>query len=383
MIVKTMKGEEEGKKELEEFFSTNSVEGEVEYTVFSFRNEREERKALFVLPGFHLGPLKGLGGSRLPTILDETVKGYEDVFTFHVPSTHALNPVREEDSKRLPRSINEDLDEMEYSSEASRFVRIEEEGIVGGQSFGSDLLLNLSFYPEPTEDVHASVGKIISQRGESFSFSQVGVIDSHNCGEKRVNGVFYPSKKATQIIGNSERIFEKVDSLERKDLKMGTSSNKDYDEPGIGKEGIKVAVFEVKDQRSAQILVDANNMVPVLRGDIQEEIEDMVDISEVHTSDTHEVNTLLHSHEPLGNNFSKEKIIREIKALVKEAVKDIESVDVAVSGGTLKNIELMGPVNTDRINAVSETLAKTLPYAVTLTFALQFVLTILVSWALL
>ena len=379
IITRTMLGEKEGKKELEEFFGKNSVLGDIEYTIYSFRTEDEKRyKALFVIPGLHPGPLKGVGGSRLSNILSEELKDHEDVFTFHAPSTHSLNPIREEDCRRLPRSINKDLKRLDYLNRASRFIRKEKNGIVGAQRFEENVFTNLSFYPETAEDVHASVGKIISQIGEADGFSEVGIVDSHNSGERRVSSVFYPTQRTKRIVDLSAEIFKEVKGLKTNKFKLGTSSRSGYENVGIAQEGIKVAVFEVNGQRNAQILIDANNMKKGLRGKIQEGIEDLVDISELHTTDTHEVNTLLRSHQPLGAKISSERLIEDIRRLLEEAIRDLEPVEVGVKTNTLKDMELMGPINTNRLNTVSETIASTIPYVLILTFFFQFFLTLFI-----
>ncbi len=384
IIMKTILGDEEGKQELEDFFGNHSVIGDIEYTIYSFRTEDEKRyKAIFVIPGLHPGPLRGLGGSRLSNILSEELKNHEKIFTFHAPSTHSTNPVREEDCRRLPESIRKDLKRLTYSDTGSRYIRKDDEGVVGAQRFGDGLFTTLSFYPKAAEDVHASVGKIISLIGEKHGFSKVGVVDSHNSGERRISSVFYPTQRTRRIINLAREIFNEAGEQEMVDFKMGTSSREDYDETGIAQEGIKVAVFEVDDQRSAQILIDANNMKKGLRGKIQEGIDDLVDIFEIHTTDTHEVNTLLHSHQPLGAKISSERLIEDIRGLLVEAIRDIEPVEAGVTTNTLNDIELMGPINTHRINAVSETIVSTIPYALVLTFSLQLLLTILllsVAW---
>jgi len=380
IIIKTILGDEEGKKELEEFFRNNSVVGNIEYTIYSFRTEKKKKsKALFVIPGLHPGPLRGLGGSRLSNILSEDLKNHENVFTFHAPSTHTVNPVREEDCRRLSESIRKDLKRLSYSDRASRrLIRKDEDGIVGGQRFGDGFFTTLSFYPKTAEDVHASVGKIISLIGENHGFSKVGIVDSHNSGERRISSVFYPSQRTKRIMNLASEIFNEAEELEMINLKMGTSSRKGYDDTSIAQEGIKVAVFEVDEQRSAHILIDANNMRKGLRGKIQESIEDLVDISDVHTTDTHEVNTLLNSHQPLGAKISLERLIEDIRELLEEAVEDLEPVEVGVMTNNLDDIELMGPMNTNRLNAVSETIVSTIPYILILTFSFQFLITLFI-----
>jgi len=377
VLFKTILGDKGGKSELEDFFGNHSIEADVDFTIYSFRTIPEKiNKALFVIPGFHPGPLRGLGGSRLAEILSEKIDTHDEVFTFHAPSTHTLNPVSEEGCEELALSIKTILEDLDYTEVATPFIRKKEEGIVGAQRFQDDVFANVSFYPQPAEDVHASVGRIISDKGDNHGLSEVGVVDSHNSGEKRVSTVFYPTSKAKRMIELADKTLERVREKEEGNLRMGIASKKDYEKEdlGIAGEGIKVSVIEVNGQKSAQVLIDANNMKKGLRGKIQEGIEDLVDISEFHTTDTHQVNTLLHSHQPLGAKITHERLIKDIRELLEEAILDLEPVEVSVEGGTLKDMELMGPINTDRINAVSQTIGRTIPISIILTLSLQFIL---------
>ena len=377
VLFKTILGDKGGKSELEDFFGNHSIEADVDFTIYSFRTIPEKiNKALFVIPGFHPGPLRGLGGSRLAEILSEKIDTHDEVFTFHAPSTHTLNPVSEEGCEELALSIKTILEDLDYTEVATPFIRKKEEGIVGAQRFQDDVFANVSFYPQPAEDVHASVGRIISDKGDNHGLSEVGVVDSHNSGEKRVSTVFYPTSKAKRMIELADKTLERVREKEEGNLRIGIASKKDYEKEdlGIAGEGIKVSVIEVNGQKSAQVLIDANNMKKGLRGKIQEGIEDLVDISEFHTTDTHQVNTLLHSHQPLGAKITHERLIKDIRELLEEAILDLEPVEVSVEGGTLKDMELMGPINTDRINAVSQTMGRTMPLSIILTLSLQFIL---------
>ncbi len=379
MIIKSVNGDLEGRKELEEFFSNNSIEGDIEYKFFSFRKKKDKQdKALFVLPGFHPGPLKGVGGSRLPEILSKNIKEYPYVFTFHSPSNHSINPVREKDCEILVNSIKKDFDDLKYHKKASKYIQKNEGGIVGAQCFGDNVLTSLSFYPEPAEDIHASVDKIISLKGESLGIKNIGVIDSHNCGTRRVSNVFYPSKKARRIIKKSFKVLKDIKTLDKHDLRLGISTKKEYKNSGIADEGVKVALLEVEDQLNCQILIDGNNMAPGFRGKIIEGIDDLVDVAEVHTSDTHEVNTLFRSHYPLGEDVSDHKLVKDLRKLIEEAKKDLEPVEVAAETDTIKDIELMGTINTERMNAIAETMLKTLPYAIIISFSFQLILTLLI-----
>ncbi|MFW5946740.1 MAG: DUF2070 family protein [Candidatus Natronoplasma sp.] len=377
ILFKTLLGQKGGKSELEDFFGNHSIEADVDFTIYSFRTRTDKmNKALFVIPGFHPGPLRGLGGSRIGEILAEKINTHEEVFTFHAPSTHTLNPVSEEGCEELASSIKTILDDLDYTEIATPFLRKEDKGIMGAQRFKDDVFTNISFYPQPAEDVHASVGRIISNKGSNHDLSEVGVVDSHNSGEKKVSTVFYPTGKAKRIIELADETLKSVREKKEGKIRMGIASRKDYEKEdlGIAGEGIKVSVIEVNGQKSTQVLIDANNMEKGLRGKIQEEVEDLVDISEFHTTDTHQVNTLLHNHQPLGAKITHERLIKDIRGLLEAAILDLDPVEVSVEGGTLKDMELMGPINTNRINAVSQTIGRTMPLSIILTFSLQFIL---------
>lgn len=62
---------------------------------------------------------------------------------------------------------------------------------------------------------------------------------------------------------------------------------------GVGESGIKTMVIEVKNQRTAYVLFDSNNMEVGFRKEIMDSVEDLdIDEIELMTTDTHFVNTI-------------------------------------------------------------------------------------------
>ncbi len=375
--LKLMKGKEEGEKELEDVFKNNSIRADVEFTAFSFKSKDGE-KSLFIIPELHPGPVKGIAGSRLSHILSEDLKSRGTIFTFHGSSTHMLNPIKEKDCHQLSEAINNKIDqtEMEYNDKGTEYITHDHGVFIGGQSFDSNVLSTVSFSPRPTEDIESPIGKIIKERASSRGLGEFGFIDAHNCVKKGCSEVYYPSIRYRRIVSRMDKILEKLEEKKQKEVRLGNAAKKNYEpSEGIGSEGIKVAIFEIGDQVSAQVLVDGNNMVQGLREEIQEEISDLVDISEIHTSDSHEVNTLMRDYNPVGLNMKNETIIDDVRTLVKKAIDDLEDVEVGAFSGKLQNFEVMGPVNSNRFNTVSETLYKVGPFTAILSFVIQALLT--------
>ncbi len=378
--LKLLKGKDEGENELEEVFKNNSLKTDIGFTTFSFRTQDKE-KAIFVIPGIHPGPVKGIAGSRIPEILTEKLGSHGEVFTFHGSSTHLLNPIKENECYDFADEIEKSLDDIDYTEKATEYFGHNHGVFVGCQAFNNDLFTTVSFSPHPTEDIEAPIGEIISEQADRLGFSEIGFIDSHNCVKKGCSEVYYPSKRYKRIIDRVEEIFEAVPRKNQYQIEMGIASKKDYDKHrGIAGEGIKVAALKVGKQLSAQILIDGNNMVRGLREEIQEEISDLVDISEVHTTDSHEVNTLIRDYNPVGKNMKHRDIIEDVRSLVEEAIDDLESVEAGVSKGEVKNFEVMGPINSNRLTAVSETLYKFAPFTVILSFLVQALSTSMLIW---
>lgn len=378
--LKLMKGEEEGEKELEDIFRNNSLKTDIGHVSFSFKSDDGE-KALFVIPGLHPGPVKGIAGSRIPEIFSNELDSHGEVFTFHGASTHLLNPIKEKECYDFAEDIDRSLAGIDYFKKGSKYFGHNHGVFVGCQAFNNDLFTTVSFSPQPTEDIDAPIGEIISERADRMGFSEVGFIDSHNCVKKGCSEVYYPSKRYKRIVNRVEEVFKEVPKKEKYPVNLGIASKKDYHKSeGIAGEGIKVAALKVGDQLSAHVLIDGNNMVRGLREEIQEEVSDIVDISEVHTTDSHEVNTLIRDYNPVGLNMEHRDIIEDVRELVEDAIDDIEEVEVGVSKGEVKNFEVMGPINSHRLTAISETLYKFAPFTVVLSFIVQALSTTMLIW---
>ncbi len=376
MSYQLYKGNEKGKEELEEIFRRTSIKSDVNYTLFSFKTEKKE-KSLFVVPELHPGPIKGIAGSMLPELLSNELQDEHGlVFTFHGCSTHLQNPIRKEDCNLLVDEINKAIDEINYTNVGTSFHTTHQGLFAGAQVLGDGLFLSVSFSPHPTEDIDAPIGEIVSLKAKEKGYSRLGFVDAHNCIKKGAVEVYYPSRRYRTIIEKTNEIIDRMKDTEMGLVNLGVSNMDGYvKSEGIAGDGIKVAVFDVNERKNALVLIDGNNMESGLREKIQEELSDLVDISEVHTTDSHEVNTLNRDYNPVGLFMDHSLIVDEVRKVTEKALRNIEPVQIGVHKGQLKNFPIMGPLVSQRLNAVAESVYRAAPIAAGMSFAIQFLAT--------
>jgi putative membrane protein len=97
---------------------------------------------------------------------------------------------------------------------------------------------------------------------------------------------------------------------------------------GIASLGIRAAVFEVGEERTAYVVVDGNNVVPGLRDRMVEAVvgAEGVDDVEVMTTDNHAV-TSVESENMVGSKVPHDELIERVRAVVEGAIDDLEPVE--------------------------------------------------------
>jgi putative membrane protein len=113
---------------------------------------------------------------------------------------------------------------------------------------------------------------------------------------------------------------------------------------GFGPGGISVLGVEVDGQRFAYINIDGNNMIRGLREEIVESAKQIgFDDGEVMTTDTHMVNGIVSArlgYHLVGEVVSKVSLLDEITEACREAIADMEPVEVCVISGQIPVITL-------------------------------------------
>jgi putative membrane protein len=341
----------EGSDELEEFFETIGEDATVPVTVLSFRervrsdggavaDEESDgataadggvvgtEKARFVLPMIHPGPMGDIGGGNLPVRIAQTAEGL--AFPPHATAGHDFNLVTEREVETLVDAAERAHDRIEYGPTASRSHRVETgETSLLAQAFADDLLAVNTFAPGYADDVAFSVGLSAMSEARAGGFEEVLLADAHNCnnglqGENLGHVVPGDSRSFDLIDAAGEAAGELVDA-DRAPVELGTAWDETEWVPreGIGPLGVRVAVLEVADQRTAYVLVDGNNMEPGLRERLVDAVD--ADAVEVMTTDTHIVNTV-EAENQVGEAIPEAELVALVEDLTAEATADLDPV---------------------------------------------------------
>ena len=347
----------EGSNSLEGLFENMSEAIDTIVTFVSFKTENGI-KALFISPSVHPGPLGDLGGSNMPTLLANKF----DCFTMvaHGPSTHDFNPIAVSEIDKIENSIRKGLERIEYSENASKFIRYNsEKANIGVQFFNEGMVILSTFAPEAVDDIEFGVGlTMMAQSRNHCNVKDSVIVDCHNS---------FTAESGEVLPGNSE-VFQLIDVIdliepeqEKYDIKIGCHSDNmdDLDKnEGVGESGIKTMIIEVGNQRTAYVLFDANNMEIGFRQEIIDAVSDLeIDEIEVMTTDTHTVNTISRGYNPIGI-VKRTEIIEYARESIIEAIKDIEKVEVGTGTNKIKNLNTFGPKNsTELISTISSVVA--------------------------
>ena len=347
----------EGSNSLEGLFENMSEAIDTIVTFVSFKTENGI-KALFISPSVHPGPLGDLGGSNMPTLLANKF----DHFTMvaHGPSTHDFNPIAVSEIDKIEESIKNGLEKIEYSENASKFVRYNsKKANIGVQFFNKGMVILSTFAPEAVDDIEFGVGlTMMTQSRSHCNVKDSVIVDCHNS---------FTAESGEVLPGNSE-VFQLIDVIdlinpeqEKHDVRIGCYANnmEDLDKhEGVGESGIKTMIVEVEGQKTAYVLFDANNMEIGFRQEIIDAVSDLdIDEIEVMTTDTHTVNTISRGYNPIGI-AKRAEIIEYVKISIKEALKDLEKVEVGTGTEKIENLNTFGPKNsTELISTISSVVA--------------------------
>ncbi len=320
----------------------------------SFKTKNGDIKSLFISPCVHPGPLGVIGGGNMPTFLAEAFDCFAIVS--HGPSTHDFNPVSKKELDKIEFAIKEGLKDITYYDSASEFFRVKSnKANIGVQFIGDALLLLLTLAPHGFDDIEFGVGlSLINEAKSKCKSDKIIVVDCHNS---------FLGDKGRVLAGNKE-VFDFMDAIDKIETKkqypvrVGCYFNPMEDiskEEGIGFSGVKTLVIEVNNQKTAYVVFDGNNMLIGYRAKLIDGIMNLgiVDDVEVMTTDTHIVNTFAGGHNPVGT-YRGDHIIEYACNSVKEAVADLEPVDVGCNVCKIKNLKTFGPTNsTELVSTIS------------------------------
>lgn len=358
-------------KGLEKFFASFGTSVDIPVDVLGIKTTSSGKKdprykAILIVPGIHPGPFGYAGGSNLPYKLAKELNEYSDnILVFHSASTHDYNPVRSEEVQKIVMGLKKILNSggLTFNSTISNFVRVSSKNSlqICAQVIGPGVLLAYTSSPAPTDDLEFEIGEQAVKHAIAKSkFAETAMfIDAHNCLEKGVDSIRFGSKKSQDIHKLVEKAILQLNKAYGRDqLRAGIAKNTKFStKEGFGPLGMQVLVIETGRKKVAYVLVDGNNMMPGLREQIRSEIAGLVDEAEIFTSDNHVVNITMGGYNPIGLKSSSSNIISTIQDLLKEAIKNLEEIEVCADRVIVKNVKVFGKGNTVRL---SRTINKTI-----------------------
>jgi len=357
-----------GSKEFEHVLEEMSEPVTVPVRVFSFKTLRGKPKALFVVPSLHYGPLGNVGGSEYPARLSaELGQRHGVTFVWHGLVNHDFNPVQSSDFQRVAQSVEAALKKAERGKPARTAGFFESHAAsasVAGFEFGKNAFATISRHPESTEDFEYGLGEALRNACAARLGGECALADRHNC-----------LTDATEISPGSEEFSEYERAVlamkkpkKQSAFKLGASAVTEtgfVPQQGVGRAGIRCAVFEISGKRYCLVLVDANNSLPEFRDEVVRMLKQKFGFywAEIASSDTHSVNSLAGVYNPLPGSAPRAALLAEIEDAAALALRDLqpcearyaeERVRLSVMGAESQS-EMLSTINS--IIAVAKILA--------------------------
>jgi putative membrane protein len=355
-----------GEKDLEEVF--DEIGEEAETLVWVGRFEGKGNKCLFVVPYVHFGPFGNLGGSQFTwQIADELSEKGHDVFVFHGTVTHDFNPVSSSDLSRVVEACRGAMAKIRMAP-AKLAVSYSKVGSVRAHcySINDSAFLSFSRAPKTTEDVNFGLGLALMEK-MGRRFSSVAVVDEHNSETGDISSVEVGSSIGFEMMDAAQGMLD--GKMAQGAFRFACASSFANVE-SVGKNGMKLALFEQGKDLEALLLIDSNGITPPFR---QELLSLFVELGresgysckgEVMTTDTHQVNNVKGVLNPLGTG-GKGAAMQIARKLFYEAKEKLEPVKFGSSSqrfsikvfGTGQSAEIAST-----INAVVSILRLALPF---------------------
>jgi putative membrane protein len=271
-----------------------------------------------------------IGGGNLPQRVAGSTEGLG--FPPHATAGHDFNLVTEREVDTVIAAADRAADRVEYAERAteSHHVAQGEAGILA-QAFGDDAMLVASYAPNYADDVEYAVGLSAVAEARAGGLREAMVVDAHNSNDglsgEDLGHVTPGSERSFDMLGAARTAGIDLSDAPRQRLGLGVAWERTDWTPtdGIGPLGVRVAVVEAGEQRTAYVLVDGNNMEPGLRGRLVEAVTEHVDAAEVMTTDTHIVNTV-EADNQVGAAIDHDELEAVVVDLVGRAADDCEPV---------------------------------------------------------
>jgi len=344
--------------------SLEALGKEQDIQISMIRFDDPNPKAIIVVPSVHPGPFKNIGSSLLPSILKFSLEKELNCVACvpHGLLGHEFDLASQFQNHKLVQRIVESshLEDSETSDAgATPCVRVSD-GLATAccQIFNKCALLSLTLAPKTTEDLPHELGTFVQKEAERNGLTSCAIVNAHNSIDGTVT--------EEQALGSLRRVasecLERAASLRRLPFTIGASTvfPKEFSlEDGFGPGGITVIFVKVREQKTAYVVIDGNNMVSGLRERILTALRNLgIDDGEVYTTDTHAVNAVVmtrRGYHPIGELVDDERLIEYVKAASHEAMSSQARAKAVCLNMTVPGIKVIGEKKLETLCLLIET----------------------------
>jgi putative membrane protein len=339
---------------LERFFRSFAVEADLRVTAFQFRGAHGP-KATVALPSVHPGPFAALGASDLPRKLGELVGDRGGLLLVpHTPCNHDLDLPTGAEVARIGETTSRLLADLPAPTlrRVSPLCEPHAGSWARAQLLGDVMLVVASRAPGPTDDMAFAVADVLYHETRKAGGPVLALIDAHNSYREDEGDLPYGSPQAHRL---SEDVRQAVALAESRGvegpLRVGVAQKGGYSvgTDGIGPHGIRALAVEASGTRTAYVLIDGNNLLEGLRAPMLEALRDVVDDAEVMTTDNHVVHEVDGGLNPVGERYPADRLRDDVVATVREALGNLEPVEVRVAVAEVPGVSVLGPDWTARL----------------------------------
>jgi len=346
--------DEEATRTLEAFFLRSPVLADLRVDLVAFLRQGRP-VATVVLPTVHPGPFAALGSSDLPRKLEEFLGPQAGtVLVPHTPCDHDLDLPSGAEVERVGAAAHELLVSLPPAGRArsSPLVAPYAGSTARAQLLGDAALVVVSQAPAPTDDIaYAVTDRIVRELSRDGGPLPL-LIDAHNSYVEDEGDIAFGSPAAERLLTDARAAIAAACQAARDGpLEVGTARRDGYSigRDGIAPLGLRALVVRTGDTTTGYVLIDGNNLVAGLRARIVQELEQVVDVAEVMTTDNHVVHEVDGGVNPVGERYPTEALVRDARAVLEAAKADLAPAEVRFASKVLPAVQVLGPNYTARL----------------------------------
>jgi len=364
---------------LEEVLESLSEERAVKVSMIGFK-AGGRMKATIVVPGVHPGPFKNVGSSPIPNLIQKLLEEKLScvVAVPHGISGHELDLSSQRQNGKVLNRILEASEFKAFHPYATPFLSLRRDNAtVGCQVFGDCALLTLTLAPQTMEDLPAELDDTIIQEAKRKGLDWAIAIDAHNS----LQGSFDSERAVADMKEAAVSALKKAVTLKQSSFEVGAAKTvlKEFGvREGMGPGGVSVLITSVRNQKTAFVIIDGNNMVSGLREKILSSLEELgIENGEIMTTDTHTVNAAVmadRGYHPVGEAVDQDQLIRHIKAAAAEALGNLEPAEASWCVEEVPAVKIIGERQIDRLSLMIDEAARKAKKVSTIIFPVTAIL---------